>query len=98
MQLIPQNYCHGGRTFERVKRNSVAAIYKCTDSKVGYEVHRIRVAEAGEFMGKQLPEREILATSREWGEFGWSYLLSDYKGALKRFNNISAANGSQELT
>jgi hypothetical protein len=90
MQLIPKSYSHGGRTFVRLKRNGAAVIYQCTDGKVGYEVHRIRVAEAGEFMGKQLPEREILATSREWGEFGWSYMLSDYKGALKRFNSIQA--------
>jgi hypothetical protein len=89
MQLVPAKYSHGGREFKQVMRNSVAVIYKCTDGRVGYEVHRIRVAEAGEFMGKQLPEREILATSREWGEFGWSYLLSDYKGALKRFNSIA---------
>jgi hypothetical protein len=60
-----------------------------SDGKVGYEVHHVRVADAGEFRGKVLPEREVLATNREWGEFGWSYLLTDYKGALKKFNSIT---------
>jgi hypothetical protein len=58
---------------------------------VGFEVHRIRVAPAGEYRGSILPEREILATIREWGEFGWSYSLNDYKGALKRFHSILPA-------
>lgn len=89
MQLIPNTYSHSGRVFERIKRNDVAAIYKCTDGVVGYEVHRIRIAKEAEYMGKLLPEREILATSGEWGKYGWSYLLSDYKGALKRFTRIS---------
>src|ERR1700730_13072244 len=89
MQVIPNKYSHAGRVFERIKRNDHAAIYQCTDGKVGYEVHRIRIAEEAEYMGKLLPEREILATSGEWGTFGWSYLASDYKGALRRFNRIS---------
>jgi hypothetical protein len=88
MQLVPKTYSHGGRVFERIKRNDVAAIYQCTDGKVGYEVHRIRIAEETEYMGKFLPEREILATSGEFGTYGWSYLLIDYKGALGRFNSI----------
>jgi hypothetical protein len=89
MQLIPKTYSHGGRVFERIKRNDVAAIYQCTDGKVGYEVHRIRIAEEAEYMGKFLPKREILATSGEFGTYGWSYLLIDYEGALRRFNSIS---------
>jgi hypothetical protein len=89
MQVIPNTYSHAGRVFERIKRNDVAVIYRCTDGRVGYEVHRIRIAEETEYMGKLLPRREILATGSEWGKCGWSYLLSDYKGALKRFNSIS---------
>jgi hypothetical protein len=89
MLKIPDAYAHEGRTYVLIKRNALAAIYKCSDGEVGYEIHRVRVAQEGYELGKRLPKREILASIREWGEFGWSYLLSDYKGALKRFKSIT---------
>ena len=73
MQLVPIKYSNGRKTFQQVMRNGDAVIYKCTDGKVGYEVHQIRIEAPCEYMGKQLPEREILANNKEWGEFGWSY-------------------------
>jgi hypothetical protein len=94
MQLIPSTYWHSDYEFTLLHRTEKAAVYECTNfrgahaQKTGFEVHRIRIAPAGEYRGLQLPEREVLSTIREWGEFGWSYLSTDYKGALKRFNSI----------
>ena len=92
MKTLPLAFDKDHFAYAQIDRSPTAAIYsQSQDGKVvAYEVVRIRVKAADEVMGRQVPEREVYPSSREWGTYGWTYsghLAKEQAGATYAWLN-----------
>lgn len=71
MQTIPDSFKQAGREMRLVRRNGKVALYRMVDRDY-WEVHRVRVAAARRIFDSEVPEREVLASSEEFGSVAWA--------------------------
>jgi len=85
-----------GFTFRQVWREESLAIYSQSQNNLpaergplGFEVIIIKVAPAGEIMGREIPEREVYPSSDSWGTHGWT--MGTFEDALAKARKIVEA-------
>jgi len=59
-----------------VRREGNTAMFKAVGADY-WEVHNVKVEKARQIFGKDYPEREALASSSEFGRFGWACISQE---------------------
>ena len=97
MRKIPKEKRMRGFDYKLLKRIGYTALYSLSVEGVvyGYEVHKVRIRAPAHVKYKQsdgtirivdYPKREVLASTEEFGTYGWSYQFKD--NALKKFKEV----------
>lgn len=60
-----------GHSMQLQRRKKNAVMYKAAGANY-WEVHNVKLEKARQIFGKEYPEREALASSSEFGRFGWA--------------------------
>jgi len=76
MQTIPDSYKQAGHPMMLVKRDGAAVMYKAAHSDY-WEVHQVRARPPERIMGRDYPEREVLAGNEDFGSYGWACVSAD---------------------
>ena len=76
---IPREFKKNGMNYILLFRVENICIYTqfYGDTKVGYEVHRIRKHEGRCISGNEIKPAEYLASNEEFGRFAWFYSSID---------------------
>ena len=87
MQLIPTQYKQAGHAMKLVRREGMAAMFKAVGADY-WEIHQVRIRKPDVVFGKPMPEREVLASSSDFGKNAWC--CTSQQRADGRFADILA--------
>lgn len=88
MRPLPQSLRKNGFDYNLAYRDAKRAIYRqhVTENCQYFEVFQIRIAKAGTFKGKNIPEREVFPSDNDFGSTAWTF--REYDKALAKFNTL----------
>ena len=94
---LPTQFRHDGFEYQQIARETDAAIYEQrwgggADSKLCYEVIRIRQREGFQIGGRFVEPAEVYPNSEAWGIDGFT--LTDRDAAFAKLRELGIASGA----